>query len=97
MGARDAEDFVGKYYSREWIRKNILRQTEEDMDKIDKQIKDEIAEGIIVSTSGQNQQAMPGTGGQEDSSPNEEQQPSPQPNSERNITIGEVVPPPGQE
>ena len=32
LGARDAEDFVGKYYSREWVRKNILRQTEEDID-----------------------------------------------------------------
>jgi hypothetical protein len=34
-------DFVGRYYSNEWIRRNVLRQTEEDMKEIDKQIKEE--------------------------------------------------------
>ena len=34
-------DYVGKYYSNEYIRKYVLRQTEEDIKLIDKQIQDE--------------------------------------------------------
>ncbi|MFN9955952.1 MAG: portal protein, partial [bacterium] len=30
LACRDAEDFIGKYFSREWVRKHILRQTEDD-------------------------------------------------------------------
>ena len=29
--ARDMEDFVGRYYSKEWYRANILRQSEEEI------------------------------------------------------------------
>ena len=36
--ARDMEDMVGKYYSREWFRSNILHQTEEEIEQEDKQI-----------------------------------------------------------
>jgi hypothetical protein len=39
---RDVDDYAGKYYSHEWIRRNVLYQTEEDMEQIDKQIADEI-------------------------------------------------------
>lgn len=39
---RDIDDYAGKYYSHEWIRRNVLYQTEEDMDEIDKQIVDEM-------------------------------------------------------
>ena len=35
---RDLDEFVGKYYSQQWIRKNILRQSEEEIEIIDKQI-----------------------------------------------------------
>ena len=31
-------DYVGKYYSHEWVRKNILRQSEKEIEEIDKQI-----------------------------------------------------------
>ena len=34
-------EFVGKYYSTKWVRNNILRQTDEDIDRIDKEIADE--------------------------------------------------------
>ena len=34
-------DYVGQYYSKEWVRKYILRQSEEDIKLIDKQITDE--------------------------------------------------------
>ena len=42
-------DYVGKYYSVEYIRKHILKQNEKDIDDMDKQIKKEIDDGIIAS------------------------------------------------
>ena len=33
--ARNMEDFVGKYYSEEWFRSNILRQTAAEVEKQD--------------------------------------------------------------
>jgi hypothetical protein len=36
LGVVDA--YVGKYYSTEWIRKNVLRQTDEEIKEIDAQI-----------------------------------------------------------
>ena len=40
--ARDMEDMVGKYYSKEWFRQNILRQTEEEIEIEDEQILSEL-------------------------------------------------------
>ena len=37
------DEYVGKYYSSEWIRKNILRQSEEDINIMDIQIQKEAA------------------------------------------------------
>ena len=39
---RDIDDYTGKYYSHEWVRRNILYQTEEDMKEIDEQIVEEM-------------------------------------------------------
>lgn len=39
---RDVDDYTGKYYSAEWIRKQILRQSEDDIKEIDDQIQDEL-------------------------------------------------------
>lgn len=36
-----AGPYVGKYYSAQWVRKNILKQTDEDMVAMDQQIQDE--------------------------------------------------------
>ena len=41
------DEYIGKYYSVEYIRKNVLRQTEEEMKNIDSQIKQEKSSGII--------------------------------------------------
>lgn len=38
---RDLDEFVGKYFSREWVRKNVLMQTDEEMKELDKQMKEE--------------------------------------------------------
>ena len=38
------DEYVGTYYSKEWVRKNILSQSDEDIDEITKQIEAEPAE-----------------------------------------------------
>ena len=45
--AQMVEPYVGKYYSADYVRRNILRQTDEEIIEQDKLIKDEIAKGII--------------------------------------------------
>ncbi len=37
------DPFVGRYYSKEWVRKNVLHQSDEDIEEIDKQISEEQA------------------------------------------------------
>ena len=44
---RDASEYVGKYFSIEYIRKEILGQTEEDIARIDQQIMDEMEKDQI--------------------------------------------------
>jgi len=41
------EPFIGKYYSTEYVRKKVLRQTDSEIIEIDEQIEDEINKGII--------------------------------------------------
>ena len=47
--ADSVRDYVGKYFSVEYVRKNILKQSEKEIEEIDNQIKDEIEQGIISS------------------------------------------------
>jgi hypothetical protein len=35
------EPYVGKYISAEWVRKNLLRQTEDEIEQLDKEMEDE--------------------------------------------------------
>ena len=42
---RDIDDYVGKYYSNQWVRKNLLYQSDEEIENIDQQIQDEEGEG----------------------------------------------------
>ena len=44
---RDMDDYIGKYYSIEFVRKNILQQSEKDIEDIDDQIKKETEQGKI--------------------------------------------------
>ena len=39
---RDADEYIGKYYSVTWIRKNILKQSKEDIEAINSQIEAEV-------------------------------------------------------
>ena len=43
--ARNMEDWVGQYYSKEWFRTHVLRQTDEEMEEIDGQIAKEKESG----------------------------------------------------
>ena len=37
---RELDEYVGKYFSTNWIRKNILRQSEDEIIQIDQEIED---------------------------------------------------------
>ena len=45
--AATIEPYIGKYYSAEYLRKKILRQTDAEIKEIDEQIAQEIKDGII--------------------------------------------------
>ena len=45
------EPYIGKYYSTEYVRKKVLRQTDSEIIEIDEQIEDEISKGIIPDPS----------------------------------------------
>jgi hypothetical protein len=45
------EPYIGKYYSTEYVRKRVLRQTDSEIIDIDDQIQDEIKKGIIPDPS----------------------------------------------
>ena len=66
------DPFVGRYYSKEWVRKNVLHQTDEDIEEIDKQISEEQASAApntdamgnaIDPTTGQPMTGTPALGG----------------------------------
>lgn len=54
---RDLDEFVGKYFSREWIRKNVLMQTDDEIKEIDKQMK--LEEPMLDAESGANEPPPP--------------------------------------
>ena len=45
------EPYIGKYFSTEYVRKRILRQTDAEIIEIDEQIEDEIQKGILPDPS----------------------------------------------
>lgn len=67
---RDIDDYAGKYYSHEWIRRKVLRQSDEEIEEIDEQIQDEMDNPQYNQPDPQNpdaqqgveQQQMPGEG-----------------------------------
>ncbi len=51
--ANEMRDYVGKFYSVNYIRKNILKQNDREIEKMDNEIKKEIDDGIIQSPMAQ--------------------------------------------
>jgi len=45
------EPYIGRYYSQEWVRTKVLRQSSQEMEELDKQIEKEIADGTIADPS----------------------------------------------
>jgi hypothetical protein len=45
------EPYIGKYYSQEYVRRKVLRQTDSEIIEMDQQIKSEIKKGIIPDPS----------------------------------------------
>ena len=52
------EPYVGKYYSQDWIRRNVLRQTDDEILEQDKLIKKEIKDGTIADPMAIDQEMM---------------------------------------
>ena len=62
--ARNLQDMVGKYYSQEWLRKNILQQSDDDIEEMDEQIAEESNSGDLRWMNSQ-EQMMQQMGGPE--------------------------------
>ena len=54
------QPFVGLYYSKEWVRKNVLQQTDEDIKEIDKQMAEEAAQNPPPAMDANGQPLPPG-------------------------------------
>ena len=52
------EPYIGKYYSQDWVRRKVLRQTDEEILEQDKLIKKEIKDGIIPDPAAIEQDMM---------------------------------------
>lgn len=50
------EPFIGRFYSDEWIKRNLLRMTDDDIDLMDKQIKDSLQTNITFAQNKGDQQ-----------------------------------------
>ena len=51
--ANEVSPYIGKFYSVEYVRKYVLRQSDEDIIEIDSQIANEIKTGIIAAPQGE--------------------------------------------
>jgi hypothetical protein len=51
--ANEMRDYIGKFFSVEYVRKNVLKQNEREIEEMDAQIKKEIDDGIIASPTAQ--------------------------------------------
>jgi len=59
---KDIDDYAGRFYSNEWIRRHVLRQTDEEMQEIDKQIEQE-ADDPKYAPPAETPMPQPGPGG----------------------------------
>ena len=51
--ANEMRDYIGKFFSVEYVRKSVLKQNDREIEDMDKQIKKEIDDGIIASPTAQ--------------------------------------------
>ena len=94
------DPYVGRYYSMEWIQRNVLRLTDDDMKEMRKQIDAEKAAGLImdpmqIAQQGQQELMNPdggSTGGADAGAATPAPAPSPQPKGD--LSLGETISPP---
>ena len=51
--ANEMRNYIGKFFSVDYVRKNVLKQNQREIEEMDKQIKKEIDDGIIASPTAQ--------------------------------------------
>ena len=51
--ANEMRDYIGKFFSVQYVRKSVLKQNDREIEDMDKQIKKEIDDGIIASPTAQ--------------------------------------------
>jgi len=51
--ANEMRDYIGKFFSVDYVRKHVLKQNQREIEEMDKQIKKEIDDGIIASPTAQ--------------------------------------------
>ena len=56
--AQDFQDLVGKFYSTKWLRQNVLHQSDEDIDRMNKEIEAEKKSGEIPDEEGEDEDEM---------------------------------------
>jgi hypothetical protein len=49
---RDVNEYVGKYFSLEYVRRNVLRMTEKEIEDMDQQMSNEREQGLITDDGG---------------------------------------------
>ena len=86
------EPYVGRYYSTEYVRRNVLRQRDQEIVEIDEQIEGEIAKGVIPDPNQQMLELEMGAYGAEDPAVamGELPPPAPQPQKMPKANEGEI-------
>jgi len=51
--AGEMREYIGKFFSVDYVRKNILKQNAREIEDMDKQIRKEVDDGIIADPSAQ--------------------------------------------
>jgi len=48
LTATQLDPFIGKYYSSRWVKKNVLRMTDEDIEEMEKEIEEESSQPVLA-------------------------------------------------
>ncbi len=48
LTATQLDPFIGKYYSSKWVKKNVLRMTDEDIEEMEKEIEEESSQPVFA-------------------------------------------------
>ena len=80
---RDMDEYIGKYYSHEYVRRFVLQQTETDVKELDKEIASEKKDPRYLDPEEQEQFGLSTAGPMSGGEPPEREQPQPRPEPEK--------------